>query len=479
LKEGLNKMTSLKILDDDKLEVINEKSLDVLQEVGVMIEHEEVYQLLLKAGAKPGQDSNVIKIPRELAAESLEMCPKNIRISDRKNNLYNLNNEGPSLLFSGNALFWSEGKQFSDLTRDKYIDMVRLLDNLENISGVVGTSMSDCIPAARDYSGFRLMLEYTHKHLRPCVYTPQGVKVMIEMAEVLEDSESLKKAPFFSLGYSIISPLRWSKDTLNIFLNSKGYKIPVTINSEPMAGGTAPVTLAGCLVLANADVISGIIVNQLIEEGRPCFYNVGFAHVMDMKTTTALTGAPENALIQAAGAEMARFHKLPSVAWMSTESMVVDSQSMLEKLNTAYAHILSGINVIWGAGNLGTTIAFSPLQAVIDNEIAGNIYRFKEGFEVNEETMAVDLIKEMGFKADYLSTEHTFNHYKKVTRMTDIINRENYEGWQIAGSRTMEEKAQEKLNKILSEEPKRYIDEEQKKELIRIENNYLENLKKK
>ncbi len=138
-------------------------------------------------------------------------------------------------------------------------------------------------------------------------------------------------------------------------------------------------TLAGCLVIGDADTLSGLVINQLLEPGRPCFYNIGFAHVLDMASAIALTGAPENALLQAAGADLAKFHGLPCASWMSTESMLADAQNAFEKMITGLADAAAGVNFIWGAGNLESTLAMSPEALVTDDEIAGYFLRFHTG----------------------------------------------------------------------------------------------------
>ena len=120
----------------------------------------------------------------------------------------------------------------------------------------------------------------------------------MEMAQVLAGAP-LGERPVVSFGYSIVSPLHWSSTGMGVFRNTSGHRVPLMINSEPMGGGTAPVTLAGCLVLANADALSGLVIAQLLERGRPVIFNLGFAHVLDMSSGLALTGAPENALLQA------------------------------------------------------------------------------------------------------------------------------------------------------------------------------------
>ena len=231
----------------------------------------------------------------------------------------------------------------------------------------------------------------------------------------------------------------------------------------------APVTLAGCLVIGDADTLSGLVINQLLEQGRPCFYNIGFAHVFDMAAGIALTGAPENTLIQAAGADMAWFHGLPCASWMSTESMCADSQAAFEKMMTGLAHAAAGVNFIWGAGNLESTLAMSPEALVTDNEIAGYILRFRRGFPVDEESLALEAIRESGRSGDFLSSPHTMKHFRQVLSRAQLAVRGRRGDWETRGSLSFEESAEQRVRDILSKEPKQYLDAHQQAELKRLE----------
>jgi len=222
-------------------------------------------------------------------------------------------------------------------------------------------------------------------------------------------------------------------------------------------------------------VLSGIIIVQILEKGRPCIHNIGFAHMFDMRTTLALTGAAENGLLAAAGAEMASFYNLPSASWMSTESMVTDSQNAYEKMNTGLLHALGNVNIIWGIGNLESTKSISAEQAVIDNEIAGSILRAKRGIRVNKDTLALSLIKEMKFSCGYLASEHTMRHYKQALNYPKMPNRDRRVNWVERGSKSLEEKAKEKIKEILKgSKSKTYLTRSQRKELKKIEKKWLE-----
>ena len=455
------------ILDKQDCERIHDAALRTLERVGVRVDDPEVLSRLQEAGATLGAPG-VARIPRSLVEWALEQCPNTLRIADRRGKLWQLGPGSPPLVLTGNALYINRGRAREDLKSSDLAELARIVDACRNIHGMVGTTVSDYPPSCRDFVGFRIMARNTAKHLRPCIYTPRGAGLVMEMAQVLTD-ESLRERPIVSTGFSILSPLHWTALALGVFQQTAGRGIPVMINSEPLGGATAPVTLAGCLVIGDADTLSGLVINQLLEPGRPCFYNIGFAHVLDMGSAIALTGAPENALLQAAGADLARFHGLPSASWMSTESMVADSQAAFEKMMTGLAHAMAGVNFIWGAGNLESTLAMSPEALVMDDEIAGYFLRCQSKMPVDEESLAVDLIEQVGLSGAFLTTEHTLRHFRQVLSRPLLATRCLRSKWEASGARTFEESAQAKVRAILTGEAVSHLDDHQEAELRRIE----------
>jgi len=447
---------------------IHQNALEVLETLGVRVDAPEIVHLLQDAGATLDSEGRV-RIPRRLVEQALQQAPRELTLADRAGHLWRLGPAGGSVVVTGNALYITRGRTRSDLRSADLAELARVVDALDNLHGMVGTSLADYPPTARDFAGFRVMAENTAKHLRPCIFTPDGARTLIEMAEVLADGVPLRERPLVSTGFSIISPLHWTALALGVFKSTAGKGIPATINSEPLGGATAPVTMAGCLVIGDADVLSGLVINQLLEPGRPCFYNVGFAHVFDMSAGLALTGAPENALLQAAGADMARFHKLPSASWMSTESMCSDAQAAFEKMHTGHAHAAAGVNLIWGAGNLESTLAMSPEMLVTDNEIAGYFLRYAQGIPVNDETLAMEAINEAGRSGDFLNSPHTLKHFRHVLSRAQLAVRDRRGNWEAKGSRTYEESAEERVREILAREPKQHVTAAQLAELKRIE----------
>lgn len=452
---------------------IHAASLDVLESLGVRIDDAEILALLKRHGARDAPSTDTVRLPRGLVSECLARCPPTARFADRRGRLHELGAGGPAVFWTGNALHVAQGRTRRELLAADLADLTRVADACPEIDGMVGTSVGDFPPPARDVVGFRVMATHTAKHLRPCIFTPRGAAAIVEMGQVLAGATPLRSRPLVSTGYSIVSPLHWTATGIGVFRATAGHGLPMTINSEPMGGGSAPVTLAGCLVLANADVLSGIVIAQLLEPGRPVIYNVGFAHVLDMSTAVALTGAPENALLQSAGADLARFHNLPSAAWMSTESMIPDAQAAAEKMMTGLAHAAWGVNVIWGAGNLESTLCMSAAMLVIDDELIGSIRRFARGIPVDDETLALDLIREVGHAADYLSTEHTVAHFQREIRHSGLMARTKRDAWEKRGGHALEERAAQRVQEILAQPATPHVTPEQERELERIVNAHL------
>jgi len=466
----------LQILTDKEKAEIHKTGIRILNEVGIRVRSKIIYDLLIEAGGEPDKTDNMrVYLSENMINKYLVLCPRQFTIKDRAGNETIVKSRGDTLYYTSNATHYVRGtsKKAIDVGIREFADFVRVADKLENIGGIVGTSLHDLPPNCRDFAGFKIAAQYSAKHLRPCIYTPSGAEAIIEMSDIILDGKSLRDNMFFTLGYSIVSPLTWSETALELFYKTKGYGIPIMINSEPLAGGTSPVTLAGSLAMADAEVLSGIVINQIIEPGRPCIYNSGFAHVFDMMTTLVLTGSPENALMQGAGAEMAQYHGLPSASWALSDSSMLDSQASCEKLLTALVHTLSKVNMVWGIGNIETSKTISPEIAVIDNELIGNCIRFSDRFKVDEEHLAFDVIKEVAFSGSILETAHTLEHFQEEIRYSSFPNRTNRATWERNGSYSIEEKAEQYVNEILCREPDIYLSGKQMEKLDVVQKKWM------
>jgi trimethylamine--corrinoid protein Co-methyltransferase len=241
------------------------------------------------------------------------------------------------------------------------------------------------------------------------------------------------------------------------------------VNAEPAGGVTAPATLAGELVLGNAEALSGVVICQLLEPGRPLVFNMGFAHVMDMQTATMRTGAVENGLLQAAGAEIAAFHGLPSAAWLSTESTMVSAGAAYENAITGMLQVLSHANIVWGIGNLESTKCMSLEMAVIGNDIAGALRRAQQKIRVDDEALASDVIQEIGQRAGYLDHPHTLAHFNQEYYFPHVTNRRPRGNWEALGCPTIIDEARARIEELRALPTRSVLSASQRNELLAIE----------
>ena len=466
----------MSILSKSDIERINQASLTVLSETGVQVDDDAIVALLQEHGCSVVAGTRVVRMPPEVVEAALKQCPPEVKLASLGGEEIVLRARGPSVFWTGNAVNLAVDKHVEPIDTGRFVDLVHVVDGLEHVHAMVSTCLADVPPPVRGLVGMRLVAENCLKHVRPCIYDPRETKGMVEMAQVLADGRPPAEAPIFSLGYTAVSPLRWSDLALAAFRESSGHGVPMMVNAEPAGGVTAPATLAGELVVGNAEALSGVVICQALEPGRPLVFNMGFAHVLDMQTAVMRTGGVENGLLQAAGAQIAAFHGLPSAAWMATESLVADAAASYENVLTGMLHVLGHANIIWGVGNLESTKSISPEMAVIGNDIAGALRRAQQGIRVDEDTLAAEVIRQLGRKAEYLEHPHTLAHFKGEYYFPRVTNRRPRGTWEALGSPTLIDEARARLAKLRAMPTRTVVSAAQRKELLAIERNWTEKL---
>ena len=458
------------MLSMTEIERIDRAAKALMEDPGVRIEDDEVVAKLLACGARPGAEAQTVRFPGAMVKEYLSLAPQRFSLGDRKDGRKEVSPDGDSTFWTAAALFYLDRQGFRPIERKDLADFAWVIENLAEVDAIVGTATEDTPPPHRDFVGFRIMAENTRKHLRPLSFTPRGGEAMVEMARVLSGGKPLREHPLFSIGFTAHGPLRWTNLALGVFKSTAGHGIPCTVNGEPMAGATSPVTLAGTAVVGTAEILSGIIINQVLEPGRPCFFNLGFAHVMDMRFGFAVTGSPENCLFAAAGADLARFYRVPSASWICSDSLGYEAQNAMEKTLAALTHAQARVSVVWGIGSFESEKTVSPVQAVIDDEIVRMIRKYLAGFRVDEETLALEEIRRVGISGEFMSSPHTFQHFRGnifEPRLGVRLQRS------LADARSnLIARAEDRVDALLAAPRQPTLDEATRNELLRIEERY-------
>jgi trimethylamine--corrinoid protein Co-methyltransferase len=444
-------------LGDQDIRRIHETSLRVFEEVGVQVNFHEALELFRNAGARVDEDRRVVKVPASMVEEWIHKAPSTVRLCGRAEKgeldceiggkkVY-LGTGGTALNVQDPGSLDARKARLQDI-----VNMARLVDRLDNIHFyMLNVYPSDIPQEYVDVNRFGAALNHTRKHIMGGVYTVEGVRNVIRMAELIAGSpRKLKERPFISMVTCCISPLMLDETYAELTMEAARAYIPVVVPSEPLCGATAPMTLAGNLVVQNVDSLAGVLLAQLTNPGAPTLYGC-ISSVTDLRDMKYLSGAVEMGLMNAGAAQMAHFYGLPiyATAGMS-DAKVNDAQAGYESAITSLLVALAGGNFIHdAAGFLEFCMTASYDKLVIDNEIIGMVMRALDGIRVNDDTLAFDLIKQVGPGGHFISSRHTRQHMRSELYHPMHSDRETRRRWKGEGAMDARDRATQKVKKIL------------------------------
>jgi len=445
-------------LTDQDIKKIHKTSLRVFTEVGVQVNFAEARELFRKAGAEVADVNGIVKIPGDLVEELIHKAPSVIQLCGREENgEWDCEVGGDRVYMGtgGTALNVQDpgSRNCRRAILQDIVNMACIVNALDNIHFyMLNVYPSDLPVEDVDVNRFGAALNHTRKHIMGGVYTVGGVKNVIKMAEIIAGSpERLRERPFISMVTCPISPFKLDERYGQLTMEAARNRIPVVVPTEPLCGATAPITLAGNLVVQNVDTMAGVMLAQLTSPGTPTLYGC-ISSITDLRDMKYLSGAVEMGLMNAAASQMARFYQLPiyATAGMSDAKMN-DAQTGYESAITSLMVALAGGNWIHdAAGFLEFCMTASYDKLVVDNEIIGMVMRAVEGIEVNDETLAFDLIKKTGPGGHFVSARHTRKHMRSEQYVPCLSDREERSKWQAAGSINATERATKIVNEILN-----------------------------
>lgn len=455
-------------LTQEDIHKIHQASMEVFEEVGVQVNYPEALEYFAAAGAEVDESTNIVKMKAEQVERLLSTAPEKITLCGRDesgNHDLSIGSNKVYMGTGGTALNVQEPGS-SESRRSKLGDvmnMARMVEQLENIHFYMLNVYPDDLPVEEiDVNRFGAALNRTRKHIMGGVYTVEGVRNVIRMAEKIAGSpRALRERPFISMVACPISPFKLDESYGELAVEAATNNIPVVVPAEPLCGATAPITLAGNLVIQNVDTLAGIIMTQLANAGAPALYGC-ISSITDLRDMKYLAGAVEMGLMNAGAAQMAQFYKLPYYATAGmTDSKAIDAQAGYESAITSTMVALAGANFIHdAAGFVEFCMTASYDKLVVDNEIIGMVMRAVEGIEVNDRTLALDEIKKVGPGGHFVSSRHTRKYMRTEQFKPQLSNRDTREQWQAAGSQDAWQRASEYATGVLDSEPENILPED-------------------
>lgn len=443
----------LQALRADQIEAIHEATLEVLCETGAFLGDETAVRLLRSAGAIAETDGHV-RIPPKLVETAISTAPRSMVLYTRGGDEAMRLEEG--LVYCGtgsdcpNVLDFETGKRRPARKSDVEV-FARLCDALPDIDFVLSMGLACDVPAkTADLHHFQAMVCNTTK---PVVFTavePENLTCIIDLAaEIAGGAKALAKHPFLVHFAMASPPLRHSQIALQNLIHCARQSIPVVYASGTAMGASGPMAIAGGTVSSNCDVLAGLVVHQLANPGAPFIYGVGVS-LMDMRTMIDSYGAPEHYLGDVVNAQVAHSYGLPTWGYAAcTDSKVLDLQAALEFQASTLSGMLSGCNMLHDVGYLESGLTASCESIVFGNELIASARRMLQEVRVDQESLAVNLIKRIGFEGTFLADRHTVKHLRDF-RYSKLIDRQRYDAWAADNHQTMYDRLRTRVEEILS-----------------------------
>jgi trimethylamine--corrinoid protein Co-methyltransferase len=447
---------SLKILAPNIIQQVIDEAMQLLRSPGVKVGSPEALNLLHSSGAEIDKTNEIVYIPEELVLDALETVPAQFY-------LYNGHGD-PAVHYSGDKVHFNPGssgvhmlnsdtKEHLPSQTNDLIQIVQIADVLSEYDAQSTAVICHDVPEQiGDFYRLYLVLLHSQKPIVTGAFSIETSKVMFDLLTI--SAGSLQKAaekPRAIFDVCPSPPLNWTGFASQNLVDLARANIPAQIVSMPLSGAAAPITLIGSIVQHAAECLSGITIHQLANPGAPIVWG-GAPAQFDMRYGTTSVGAIETTLVVNGYAQVGKSLNLPTHAYLvATDAKVIDTQAGLESGSSAILGVLSGINMISGAGMLDFLAAQSPEKLVIDAEAIAIARRYTQGIQITGSSLSFDHFKDFTFPGNFLANKLTRQMFRQEQYMpTTIIDRGSLREWKEKGKGDTLERAKRRVKEIQS-----------------------------
>jgi trimethylamine--corrinoid protein Co-methyltransferase len=449
----------LKVLSEQEIQAIHNASLDILQQCGVRILNGRMLAFLKDRGLAVNDESRAVTFSRACVEDALSQVPAQFEVFGRNGQFAFVLGDGkPKIAAGHNAVFWVDsktGKRRESTVADVEL-FTRICDRLECIDVVGVPVMPQDIPnpGATLLYGVRAVIENTTKPIYFSTNSTQVNSLCIEMLKAAFPGD-LRSRVYGISQLSSTSPLYWEEGVLDAIMDTVPTGVPIAILPEPIAGISAPYTLAGLLTMDNAECLSGLAMIQMLQPHAKVMYGNSWT-TCDMRTGAALVGSTETTVCRIAAAQLAHFYKVPShTTAPNSDNHAHDEQNAWEKALSQFCSVAAGHDLIVNCGMFATGLTCSNEQLLMDEEMSAICRRIAAGMRVDDETIAKDLIVKTGPQnPSYLTAEHTMRWlYSDEYVAPRLSVREQYGSWAAKGAKDVYQIARDKVDEYAHAEP--------------------------
>ena len=451
-------MQFAEFLSGQEVEQIHEASLEILENVGILVRNENARMIFAKHGGHVDSKSLIVKIPRKVIEEYRKSFVPYFTFMGRDPQFDRTIPEARPVIVTGSSapnIIDPETGEERRATSSDIANIAFLINELPGYDIFSISTLADDAPEGQfSLSRFYPALKNCLKPVRSNTPNMKDLVQVLELGAIIAGSEkAYNERPIINHHYCpVVSPLTMDVESTEavLYLTDKG--LPVIGSIVPNAGMTAPMTLLGTLTIGNAEFLALSVLMQMIRPETPLIYSV-LSTVADMRTGDYTPGAIETGILQMAHSQMARFYNVPSGGYIGlTNAHTNDAQCGYETgMNTTTA-LLAGADMFNMGGLLSGLMAFDFAKAVIDNEIALMLKQINRGPEFNKANLALEVIAETGPGGSYMDKMHTMEHMRTTGLMPNIATREMRGPWEEAGRPDSQKRALNAAREILSKD---------------------------
>lgn len=472
----------LNVFNKDELDTIYQTALDILSKVGVNIEDEDIIKLLRDNGCKV--EGSIVYIPESLVEKCLDTTPRGkVTLSGRDPSKDIVAEKGQKYPYVISHVLMNYYDQINDdyhtITIEDIKRFVTISDFLDTLSGVWMCTLMPDFKKMYSFYEYELAISNTTKPVCLSSFEPDSIPPAYEIAQAMAGGkDELIKRPL-SVAFCEISPLTWNKYGCDMLKACSKWGIQPVITVETPMGDTGAVTYAGNIAQKIAELLSGLIIVQLLEEGLPVYFVVPL-ETFDMRTTQICLASRPDYVYACGVGQIEDYLDIPIFSPVSPDSKLMDMQHAYELSFSLLPRMLSGNKGIVLHG-LDQTHAISNELLLMFDEMVLSARRMIDGMEVNEDTLAFEPLKEVAAKMDgnrrnghFLNHRHTLRWYNKmqVPRRDNLIDKHRREKWMEMGSKSFVQRANEKAEEILKSHKPEPLDDSLKKQIKKIHEKY-------
>lgn len=462
----------LELFSEAELKKIHLSTLHTLEAVGFVADGHEALELFAAASAKVDFTTHLVKLPPHMVEEAIRTAPPSIYLAGRGDKGFRIGDDVTRFCSFGEApqIIDVYTQEVRNVTKQDEADYAKLIDALPEHDMCWDAWVASDVPSATyTLHSFEAYLNNTVKPV--CVATPNGVmaRATVDMALAVAGSEqSLRERPICIAGTCPKGPLHLDQGICESIIILARAGIPNMNMSALTTGGTGPVTLAGTIVIHNAEMLACLVLSQLAAKGAPCIYGA-CTSALDLRRATATYGCPELGMFSAAFAALTHDYGLPNVvAGFWSDSKTSDMQSGHEKTVNGLLPALAGADMIFGSGCLAAGMIGSFGQLVADDEMITMVRRIMRGIPVEDEGIALDVITQVGPKGHFLAEPHTVAHMKEAQAQPLLLDRSGYHDWLAEGRQTFAQRADARAVALLEDHKPAPLPAQVRKELQKI-----------